>query len=85
LVRLAWGSQTDGTLYVADTLNNRIAAIPHALTRQTTGFTGVDVSFNGALSAPLGLVIAPNGHIITANGVVMGTSSRLRPPARRSW
>ena len=62
------GLATDGTLYVADTLNNRIAAIPHALTRHSTAFTGVDVSFNGALNAPLGLVIAPNGHIITANG-----------------
>jgi DNA-binding beta-propeller fold protein YncE len=58
----------DGTLYIADTLNNRIAAIPHALTRKTTAFTGVDVSLNGALNAPLGLTIAPNGHIITANG-----------------
>jgi sugar lactone lactonase YvrE len=57
----------DGTLYVADTLNNRIAAIPHALTRQATASTGVDVSFNGALNGPLGLTIAPNGHIITAN------------------
>ena len=43
-------------------------AIPNALTRQTTAFTGVVVSFNGALNDPLGLTIAPNGHIITTNG-----------------
>jgi hypothetical protein len=61
------GLAEDGTLYVADTVNSRIAAIPHALTRQTTAFTGVEVSFKGALNGPLGLAIAPNGHIITAN------------------
>jgi hypothetical protein len=61
------GLAADGTLYVADTLSNRIAAIPHALTRQTTAATGVDVTFGGALNGPLGLAIAPNGHIITAN------------------
>jgi hypothetical protein len=61
------GLAEDGTLYVADTLSDRIAAIPHALTRQTTAATGVDVTFGGALNGPLGLVIAPNGHIITAN------------------
>jgi len=33
------GLAEDGTLYVADSVNNRIAAIPHALTRQTTAFT----------------------------------------------
>jgi sugar lactone lactonase YvrE len=62
------GLAHDGTLYVADSLNNQIVAIPNALTRQTTAFTGITVSFNGALNAPLGLTIAPNGHIITANG-----------------
>jgi hypothetical protein len=62
------GLADDDTLYVADTLNNRIAAIPHALTRNTSALTGTDVSINGALNAPLGLTIAPNGHIITANG-----------------
>ena len=62
------GLAKDGTLYVADSLNNRIAAIPHALTRETTAFTGIDVPLNGALSDPLGLAITPNGHIITANG-----------------
>jgi len=61
------GLTEDGTLYVADTLNNRIAAIPQALTRQTTDLTGVEVSTAGALNGPLGLTIAPNGHIITAN------------------
>jgi hypothetical protein len=56
-----------GTLYVADSLNNRIAAIPNALTRQTTAFTGITVSANGALVGPLGLAVMPNGHIVTAN------------------
>lgn len=62
------GLGSDGTLYVADSLNNRIAAIPHALTRSDTALTGKDVSANGALSDPLGLVIAPNGDILTVNG-----------------
>ena len=62
------GLADDGTLYVADSLHNRIAAIPDARTRQTTAHTGIDVSVNGALNDPLGLVVAPNGHIITANG-----------------
>jgi hypothetical protein len=61
------GLAEDGTLYVADTLNNRIVAIPRALTRQSTASTGLDVSVNGALNGPLGLTIAPSGHIITAN------------------
>ena len=56
------------TLYVADSLNNRIAAIPNALTRHTTAFAGRDVTSNGMLNDPLGLTIAPNGHILTANG-----------------
>ncbi len=62
------GLAENGALYVADSLSNRIAAIPNALTRQTTAFTGIDVSIDGALNDPLGLTIAPNGHIITANG-----------------
>jgi hypothetical protein len=56
------------TLYVADSLNNRIAAIPNALERHSTAGTGKDVTSNGAINDPLGLTIAPNGDILTANG-----------------
>lgn len=56
------------TLYVADSLNNRVAAIPNAIERSGTAFTGKDVTSNGALNDPLGLTIAPNGDILTVNG-----------------
>jgi DNA-binding beta-propeller fold protein YncE len=58
----------DNTLYVADTASNRIAAIPDATTRTTTAFTGLDVTANGALNSPLGLVAAPNGDLLSVNG-----------------
>jgi DNA-binding beta-propeller fold protein YncE len=56
------------TLYVADTLNNRVAAIDNALFRFHSDGTGRTVTQNGALNAPLGLVLAPDGHILTVNG-----------------
>jgi hypothetical protein len=57
-----------GTLFVADTAANRIAAIPSALTRQNPfGGGGITVSEGGHLNNPLGMTIAPNGDIITAN------------------
>ena len=61
------GLAADGTLYVADSVGNRIAAIGDALTR-TTASSGDTVSANGALNDPLGLAIAPGGDILTANG-----------------
>ena len=59
----------DGTLYVADTVNSRIAAIPDAPFRlfPATG-GGFTVSSDGDLMAPLGMTLAPNGDILTANG-----------------
>jgi hypothetical protein len=57
-----------GTLYVADSLNNRIAAIPNALFRFFSAGTGTTVSSGGALNDPLGLTIAPNHDLIAANG-----------------
>jgi sugar lactone lactonase YvrE len=58
----------NGTLYVADTLTNRIAAIPNAMTRTTPAVdAGTTISVGKALKQPLGLTIAPNGDILTAN------------------
>jgi hypothetical protein len=57
-----------GTLYVADTLANRIIAIPDAMTRSTPLFDkGITLSSGGHLNQPLGLVLAPNGDILTTN------------------
>jgi hypothetical protein len=57
-----------GTLYVADSLDNRVAAIANALTITTSAGIGQDVRIGGALNDPLGLTIAPNGDIVTVNG-----------------
>jgi len=57
------------TLYVADSVNSRIAAIPNASTREKAFPNGGNtVSQGNALNDPLGLTIAPNGDIVTANG-----------------
>ena len=62
------GLGPEGTLYVADTQGNRIAAVPRALFRNTPlGGGGLTVAKGGFLNGPLGLTIAPNGDILTAN------------------
>jgi hypothetical protein len=67
-VGLALDGTPGDTLYVADSVNSRIAAIPEALTRSAPAGSGVDVSAGRAIRDPLGLTIAPNGDILTANG-----------------
>lgn len=62
------GLGPDGTLYVADTLDNRIAAIPFARSRPDDAGPGRTVTEGGALNNELGLAIAPNGNILTVNG-----------------
>jgi hypothetical protein len=61
------GLAANGTLYVADTLDNRIAAIPNATFRSVSGGVGKTISTHGGLNGPLGLAIAPNGDILTVN------------------
>jgi hypothetical protein len=62
------GLGADGTtLFVADTLQNRIAAISNALLRTDDAGAGVTVAQGRALKQPLGLAIAPNGDILTVN------------------
>ena len=62
------GLGNDGTLYVADSVNSRIAAISNALARSTSAGNGKTVTSDGTINDPLGLTIAPNGDILTANG-----------------
>jgi hypothetical protein len=63
------GLGENGTLYVADSNGNRIAAVPEALTRtHALGGGGLTVTSGGDLNDPLGLAIAPDGGIVTANG-----------------
>jgi hypothetical protein len=62
------GLSDNGVLYVADSLNNRIAAIPSALTRQSSAGSGTTVSANGTLNDPLGLADGHQGNIVTVNG-----------------
>ena len=61
------GLGSDGTLYVADSAANRVAAIPSALTASAPT-SGTTVTSGGAVNDPLGLTIAPNGDILTTNG-----------------
>jgi hypothetical protein len=64
---LALGS--DGLLYVADTVNNRIAAIQNATWRSTAATGGgITLAEGEGLDGPLGLALAPNGDILAANG-----------------
>ncbi len=55
-------------LFVADSLDNRIAAITNPLTRDSSAGVGVTIAQGGALNDPLGMTLAPNGDIIVANG-----------------
>ena len=56
------------TLYVADSLNNRIVAISDPMTRVTSAGTGTTITRNGFLNDPLGLTVAPDSSILAANG-----------------
>lgn len=56
------------TLYVNDSLSNRIAAIANATTRITTDGIGTTLTSGGALNDPLGLVVASNGSVYELNG-----------------
>jgi hypothetical protein len=56
------------TLFVADTLNNRVAAISNALNRTNSAGTGQTITSSGSLNSPLGLTVTPEKTIFTVNG-----------------
>lgn len=64
------GVDGNGTLYVADTLNSAILAVPQALTRNTAvEDSSIALTHGGDLKQPLGLALAPNGDILTTNAL----------------
>jgi hypothetical protein len=58
----------NGTLYVADTINSRIMAIPFATLRLRSAGVGIPVSTGGDLNSPLGLATTTNGKLLAVNG-----------------
>ena len=56
-----------GTLYVSDAIENRIVAVPDALTRTDSAGTGRTVTKDGLLRRPLAMAVAANGHLLVAN------------------
>ena len=60
--------EDESVLYVADSVNNRIAVITDPFTRSTPSWNGRTLTMGGGLNDPLGLTVAPDGHIITVNG-----------------
>jgi DNA-binding beta-propeller fold protein YncE len=61
-------SPNSNVLYVADSLNNRITAIPNPTLRDTSAGVGSVVTQGGSLNDPLGLTVGPSGNILTVNG-----------------
>jgi DNA-binding beta-propeller fold protein YncE len=61
-------SKNNKKLYVADSLNNRIAVIDDPLTRNSSDGAGSTLSSGGSLNDPLGLTLAVNGDVLTTNG-----------------
>jgi hypothetical protein len=58
----------NGTLYVAETVRNRVSEIPQAMTRTTADPNdATTLSSGGWLNGPLGLTIAPNGDVLAMN------------------
>jgi hypothetical protein len=67
-VALSPASEGEPLLYVADTLNNRIAVIDHPFTRWFPVANAKTLTSGGSLNGPLGLTSAPDGHLIAVNG-----------------
>lgn len=74
---------SNGSLYVAQTLSNRITVIPDATTRTSAIADGTNtLTSGGFLNAPLGMTIAPNGDVVVMNGND-GNAVEITPQGRQ--
>lgn len=62
------GLAPNGSLYVADSLESRIAAIPDAVSRTGSDGTGNTVAQGAPLDDPLGLTVMPGEIVLAVNG-----------------
>jgi hypothetical protein len=61
-------SPDSSTIYVADSINNRVQWISDPVTRTTSGGTGTTLTSDGVLNDPLGLTVLTDGSVLTVNG-----------------
>ncbi len=59
--------EPNGTLYVADRVNDRIEAIPNATSRNESAGAGAVLTSGHLLQGPLGMTTAPNGDLLVVN------------------
>ena len=76
------GEDQDARLYVADTLNNRVAVISNALARTGSAGAGHTLSAGGSLNGPLGLTVTGGGEVLTVNGAD-GFVTEITPGGRQ--
>lgn len=62
-------AQDGTTLYVSDSVGNRIVAIANATTRTDSAGTGREVTKDGLMKRPLAMTMAPNGHLLVCNAL----------------
>ncbi len=73
----------NGTLYVAETLTDKVSAIPEALTRTTAvDVSSSTLSSEGSLRGPLGMTLAPDGDVVAVNGN-NGDAVEITPAGRQ--
>jgi DNA-binding beta-propeller fold protein YncE len=77
------GLGPDGTLYVADTLDNRIAAIKNAVDRTTSAGTGTTLIKGGSLNGPLGVAISPYKYNLLITNGDTGTLLEVTPAGQQ--
>jgi len=63
----SWDDDDGPSLFIADTLGNRVTVVNDPLHRTTSAGEGATLTQNGTLNGPLGLAFGPQGHLFAVN------------------